>query len=262
MPAILLHQWEMSPFCNKVRRCLRHKGLAFEVKDYNGLEARKASKLSAVGTLPVIDYDGKRIVDSSAIAVFLDEKHPKPALYPEEPDLLARVRFWDDWAAQSLYFYEIYFRMLDPVAMEKAVDLICTGRPGYERAVIRAVFKGRYPKKLAAQGLGKLSKEEVERRFVVHLDDLEAILRRTVVARRGSADPRRHLGRRAARRARADEPLCFQDPALHAARGLDGAHAGGGARLTILFRSPLGAPVSGSFSGKSGCKCRGCSRIR
>ncbi|MBM4363334.1 MAG: glutathione S-transferase family protein, partial [Deltaproteobacteria bacterium] len=177
MPTLLLHQWEMSPFCNKVRRCLRHKGLAFEVKNYNGLEARKAAGLSPVGTLPVLDYDGERTVDSSAIARLLDARHPEAPLYPADPAELALARFWEDWAAQSLYFFEIHLRMLDPVAMEKALDLICAGRPGYERALMKMVLGRRYPKKLAAQGIGKLPVAEVERRLVEHLEGLEALLR-------------------------------------------------------------------------------------
>ncbi len=48
---VLLHQWEMSPFCNKVRRILEYKGIAYRVENYNGLLARKAARLSAAGTL-------------------------------------------------------------------------------------------------------------------------------------------------------------------------------------------------------------------
>jgi glutathione S-transferase len=176
MPKIVLHQWEISPFCNKVRRALRHKGLTFEVVTYNGLRALEAAKLSAVGTLPVLDFDGERVVDSAAICELLDRKVPSPALYPEDPAALAMVRFWEDWAGQSLYFFEIYFRMLDPVAMEKAAELLSAGRPSYERALLRTVLKRRYPKKLAQQGLGKLAPAEVERRFLQHLDGLETLL--------------------------------------------------------------------------------------
>ena len=61
VPAIILHQWRISPFCGKVRRVLEHKRLAYDVVDYNGLRARKASGLSAAGKLPVLDYDGERI---------------------------------------------------------------------------------------------------------------------------------------------------------------------------------------------------------
>src|SRR5512140_3249241 len=105
--AIVLHQWEISPFCNKIRRALRYKGLAFDTVEYNGLRARDAAKLSAPGTLPVLELDGERIVDSPAIAARLDEKFPEPPLYPKEPEALATARFWEDWAGQSLYFVEV-----------------------------------------------------------------------------------------------------------------------------------------------------------
>ena len=176
MPTILLHQWEMSPFCNKVRRALRHKGLAFETRNYNGLQARLAGKLSAAGTLPVLDYDGERVVDSSAIAALLDRKHPERPLYPTVPEALALVRFWEDWAGQSLYFAEIHLRMLDPQAMEKALDLICEGRPRWERTLLRMVLRRRYSKKLKAQGIGKMSREQVEQRVLLQVEGLEAIL--------------------------------------------------------------------------------------
>jgi glutathione S-transferase len=177
MPDVVLHQWEMSPFCNKVRRCLAHKGIDYRVVDYNGLLARKAASLSPVGKLPVLDYDGERIQDSTRIAQFLDRKHPSQPLYPTQPVELARVRFWEDWAAQSLYFYEIYFRMLDPVALERALDLICTGRPRWERSILKLAFKRRYPKKLAQQGLGRLPPQEVERQFFGLVDALDVLLR-------------------------------------------------------------------------------------
>ena len=176
MPQILLHQWEMSPFCNKARRCLAWKGLTYQVQDYNGLLARKAAALSAVGKLPVMDYDGHRVPDSSHIAAFLDKRHPDKPLYPKERHALASARLWEDWAGQSLYFYQVYFRMLDPVSLERALDIVCKGRPGWERPVMKAVFKRRYPKKLAQQGLARLPRQEVEKQFFLILSDLDALL--------------------------------------------------------------------------------------
>jgi len=176
VPQILLHQWEMSPFCNKTRRCLSYKGLKYEVKDYNGLLARKAAALTPVGKLPVLDYDGERIQDSSRIAEFLDRRHPAPALYPKDRVALAASRVFEDWAAQSLYFYEIYFRMLNPVSLERGLDLICKGRPRWERLVLKAVFRRRYPRKLREQGLARLPPAEVERQFFSLLADLDFLI--------------------------------------------------------------------------------------
>lgn len=173
MAEVVLHQWEMSPFCNKARRCLAHKGILYRVENYNGLLARKAAALSPAGKLPVLDYGGERIQDSTRIAEFLDRKHPEKPLYPRDPRVVARVRIWEDWAAQSLYFYEIYFRMLDPVSLERALDLICEGRPSWERSVLKLVFQRRYPKKLAQQGLGRMPRADVERQFFTLLDALD-----------------------------------------------------------------------------------------
>jgi glutathione S-transferase len=174
---VVLHQWEMSPFCNKARRCLRYKGVPFSVVDYNGLLARKAASLTPVGKLPVMDYDGERVADSSRIAEYLDRKHPAKPLYPKDPQALAAARLWEDWAGQSLYFYEIYFRMLDPVSLERGLDLICKGRPKWERMVLKAVFKRRYPKKLTQQGLARLPRAEVERQFFTVLTDLDTLFK-------------------------------------------------------------------------------------
>ena len=176
MSNVVLHQWEMSPFCNKTRRCLRHKGVEYSVVNYNGLLATRASALSKVGKLPVIDWDGTRIQDSGRIAEFLDQKIPAKPLYPKERRALAEARYWEDWAGQSLYFYEIYFRMLDPVSLERGLDLVAEGRPRWERAVLKFVFKRRYPRKLREQGLARMERAEVEQRFFTLLDDLDALL--------------------------------------------------------------------------------------
>lgn len=176
MPEVILHQWEMSPFCNKVRRCLKYKGVSYAVVNYNGLRAAQAAKLSKVGKLPVLEWDGERVQDSTAIAHFLDRKVPARPLYPDEPQALAATRMWEDWAGQSLYFYEIYLRMLDPLSRERALDLICEGRPRYERLVLDWVFRRRYPRKLREQGLGRLDRAEVERQFFEHLENIEILL--------------------------------------------------------------------------------------
>ena len=176
MPDIVLHQWEISPFCGKVRRILEHKGLGYQTVNYNGLRARKAAGLSGPGTLPVIDYDGERIQDSTDIAEFLERKHPTPPLYPSDPVLRARAHFWEDWADESLYWFEVWLRFAPAEARTRAVALLTEGRPGFERVVIRSLLKGRYKKKLAAQGLGKLAPARVEQKFLSHVDALETLL--------------------------------------------------------------------------------------
>lgn len=54
MATVVLHQWEESPFCGKVRKVLNHKGIAFKVANYYGLLSLKAKGLSRAGKLAVL----------------------------------------------------------------------------------------------------------------------------------------------------------------------------------------------------------------
>jgi len=173
---IVLHQWVVSPYCAKVRRILRHKRLPFRTVEYNGLRALRVRKLSAAGKLPVLDYDGQRITDSSAIAAYLEMRHPQPALFPDHPRQRAMAALWEDWADESLFWFEVYFRVHDTAALDLAATAICAGRPAWERLLIVPIFRRDYRARLKAQGLGRLPEAEVDRLFDQHLDLLDTVL--------------------------------------------------------------------------------------
>lgn len=174
MPKIVLHQYEISPFCNKTRRCLERKGLDYQKIDYNGVQSMKALRLTKVGMLPVIDYDGERVQDSTRIAKFLDAKHPEKPFYPADPVRRAQARIWEEWAEASLFFYELQFRFVDERILPKAAELMCVGRPGWERVGIQMAAGKITRRKVREQGLGRLPPEEIESRFfelLGHIDD-------------------------------------------------------------------------------------------
>lgn len=176
MAKIVLHQWEVSPFCGKVRKLLRVKGLAFETADYGGLRAMQAASLSGVGKLPVLDYDGTRIQDSSDIAAFLEERHPAPALYPADPAQRGQALLLEDWADESLYWYEVYLRAAYPEVLPGVIALLCKGRPKWERAIFGAIFRRMYRVKLREQGLGRQDRTVVESHLLGHMVSLDAML--------------------------------------------------------------------------------------
>lgn len=176
MTKIILHQWEISPFCGKIRKILKLKGLHYEVVNYNGLMAAAATRLSSVGKLPVVDYEDERIQDSSRIAEFLDLRHPICPLLPEHPEEQARAQILEDWADESLYWYEVHFRFNFPEALNKSLRLICEGRPFYERWIMRLIAPGMLRKALKAQGLGRQTNERIEADFIQHLENLDLLL--------------------------------------------------------------------------------------
>ena len=178
--SIVLHQWEISPFCRKVAKALRHKGLVFDTVDYNGVLGAKAPGLSKVGKLPVLDINGQRIQDSTRIVRYLDEAYPElPRLYPLEPLARAQVELWEDWSDEYLYWFEVYLRAHDADALEQAVAISTVGRPAFEGKILKPLLKTALTAQVYMQGLGRMAQADVEAEFIRHLDRIELVLAQT-----------------------------------------------------------------------------------
>lgn len=174
---IVLHQWEISPFCQKVARALRFKGLDFKVINYNGVMGAKVPLLSKAGKVPVLDINGKRIQDSTHIVRYLDEAFPDlPRLYPLNPLEKVYAELWEDWADELLYFYEVHFRVNDKEALKEAIRIISIGRPAYETIILKPMLEGTLKLQLKMQGIGRMGAEAIEHEFSLHLDRIELVL--------------------------------------------------------------------------------------
>ncbi|WP_043974215.1 MULTISPECIES: glutathione S-transferase family protein [Acinetobacter] len=180
MSTVVLHQWEISPFCKKVARMLQFKGIAFETVNYNGVLGAKVPGLSKVGKVPVLDINGQRIQDSTRIARYLDEAYPDlPRLYPVEPLQKAYVELWEDWSDELLYFYEVYFRVSDADALNHAVAISAEGRPKHEVVLMKPLLKAALNLQVKMQGTGRMAKADIEAEFTRHLERIELVLGQT-----------------------------------------------------------------------------------
>lgn len=174
-PRIVLHQWMISPFCGKIRKILAYKGLAYEVVEYAGLRALEVKKLSHAGKLPVLDIDGERLCDSSAIAEALEARFPQPSLTPPTAPQRHIAHLLEDWADESLYWFELWARFGDPVAHTRAAALLAAGRPAFERFLVKQGTL-RYRRAVVTQGLGRYPEEHVLAKLRAHLDALDGLL--------------------------------------------------------------------------------------
>jgi glutathione S-transferase len=172
MANIVLHQWDISPYCRKVRKALRLKGISYRSVDYNGMRATQAARLAASRKLPVLDWYGQRVEDSTRICEFLDLQVPAPPLYPADRRDAALARLLEDWADESLYYFEMHFRAAYPSAAAKATELLCAGRPAWERHVVGPLFRRGLNGRLKAHGFKGWSNEQIESWFFGHLDNV------------------------------------------------------------------------------------------
>src|SRR5271166_6436013 len=80
---ITLYQFQFSHFCEKIRWALDFKGPPYKTKNLMpGLHIKVSQKLAPKSCLPIVDYDGTIVQDSTAIISFLDKKSPAYPLTP------------------------------------------------------------------------------------------------------------------------------------------------------------------------------------
>lgn len=102
----VLWQYSFSNYNEKARWALDFKGIRHRRRSvvpggFRGLWLSRGDR-----TLPAIDLDGKRILDSTAIIAALEERSSDPALYPEDPDERRRALgledFFDEHAGHDM----------------------------------------------------------------------------------------------------------------------------------------------------------------
>jgi len=104
IPQITLYGPREAPFVVKVELALVLKKLDFTPRVPRGPEDFKRWN-PETGLLPVIDVDGTRVHESSAILDFLDRRFPEPPLQSSDPKLAASQRALESWAEQTFLFY-------------------------------------------------------------------------------------------------------------------------------------------------------------
>ncbi len=165
-----LYQYDLSPFCDKVRRVLNVKGVAYRTEDVTILDTLKGrlKQLSPAAKLPVLDIDGERIADSTDICRFLEARFPEPRLVPADPREQALVHFFEDWADEALYFYEMHLRFTLPHNAERWVPETSK----HDGALIKRIAKVAVPKAMLkttqAQGIGRKPLENIKRDLERH----------------------------------------------------------------------------------------------
>lgn len=174
-----LHQFEVSPFCDKIRRALRWKGQPFEVVEVPLAQAASIRKINPAGKLPTLEHDGEFIADSTDIARHLEERFPDPPLYPSDPRQRALCHVLEDWADESLYFYEMRLRFTFPHNAERFVPQLVA----HDGALVRSLAPHVIPRMMRSltrrQGVGRKSEARVVADVQHHLDAVDGLLQRS-----------------------------------------------------------------------------------
>jgi glutathione S-transferase len=103
-PRIFLYSPRGMPFTEKVGRALRFKQLAFELVEPKSPEDYRRFS-PKTGLLPVLELDGEKIPDSSAILDHLDERFPEPPLLSTDARVAREQRQLERWFDETFPYY-------------------------------------------------------------------------------------------------------------------------------------------------------------
>jgi glutathione S-transferase len=140
--APVLWQYNFSNFNEKARWALDFKHVG-HVRHSLLPGGPRAMAFSLRGTLPVLDLDGERIVDSSSIVEALERRFPDPPLYPDDElerrAALELEEFFDEQAGHELRRAGFFEWGANPRFVSA---LLATGRGGATRALMRMMLPG------------------------------------------------------------------------------------------------------------------------
>ena len=145
---LTLYQFEISPFCDKIRRILNVKHVPYAIEEVPPTKTLSVvRKLNPAGKLPFLVADGTVVADSTDIAYWLEARYPEPRLVPEDPRERGLCHVLEDWADESLYFYEMRLRFTLPHNARRFIPELVK----YEGSLVRTIAPYAMPFVLKSQ---------------------------------------------------------------------------------------------------------------
>jgi glutathione S-transferase len=177
---ITLYQFLSSPLCEKARRILAYKGLDYQIHEVDRTKTEELKHVSPFGKFPAMEHDGEAVCDSTDIAHYLEEKYPANPLIPADPVMAAQAHIIEDWADESLYFYEITMRVSwEHNAKNNLQKLMETMPEGVTEEQGLELALGFAQNLSTTQGIGRKTREQVCADVERHLKALSALLSET-----------------------------------------------------------------------------------
>jgi len=171
---VTVYGTRLSPFVEKVVRGLQLKRVGFDlVEPRSPTDLRKWNPQT--GKMPVVDFDGEKIWDSTFILRRLDQLVPAPPLLSDDPVAAANQRQLEDWADESLYWYVMAF-LWTPKNSAATARRNLGFLPAFVRPLVAPLMRRQIGSMIKAQGMGRLPEEMLRREFGTRLDDLLRML--------------------------------------------------------------------------------------
>ena len=140
--SVVLYQFPISHFCEKVRFALDYKGIDHQIKNLlPGLHTRTTLKKASNSSVPVLEHDGRSIQGSEQIITYLDENFPTNPLTPANNVLAQQALDWERYLDEEIGVHlrrYIYHTLLDHPKI--VIDFFATGGPFWAKPFLKVSF--------------------------------------------------------------------------------------------------------------------------
>jgi glutathione S-transferase len=159
-----------SPFCMKVETWLRLAGLQYRTR--KALAPRQAP----LGKLPYVEYQGRKIPDSSCILRELSAAQGVDLDAALDPRSLAIAHACSRMVEEHLYWVMVYARWIDPAHWMQLKRAFFAGLPAVARGPVAALVRRKMVRDARGHGLALHPAQEIYRRGAEDIAALAALL--------------------------------------------------------------------------------------
>lgn len=161
-----------SPYTEKLRSYLIFKTIPFDWISRNRKTEKLFQKHAKVQLIPMLFLpDGNAMQDSTLIMEYLEEKHPVPSMYPEDPSLrflsYLLEEFGDEWC-NKLMFFQRWFAKADQISTGNRIvsEMLAEQwyRPFVQRIMEKLVVRRMVPR-LSFAGANETNIPHLQRSF-------------------------------------------------------------------------------------------------
>lgn len=142
MTDLILYQFPISHYCEKVRWALEHKNIPHTKRSVlPGMHVKKMLKLTGQSSVPVIQHNNLNLHNSAKILDYLDEQFPEQSLTPINAEDAKAAKEWETFADNNLgpqvRVFMYHYLLEEPNIV---IPFFTNGGPFYGRFLIKAIF--------------------------------------------------------------------------------------------------------------------------
>ncbi len=139
---LVLHQFPISHYCEKVRWAMDYKGLDYRLQNHlPGLHVKKMRQMAKKTSVPVLEHEGRSIQGSASIITYLDEQFPEKPLTPSEATQRSAALEWERFCDADIGPHVrrfCYDTLLEHPKL--VVPLLASGGPFWGKPFLRLMF--------------------------------------------------------------------------------------------------------------------------